>query len=99
MSQRVTFDPKPAAEGSNVVFDFSKDLPTGETLTANTAATLYSGTTGAAVPACGAASISGGKATVKISGGVAGNTYLLTCTGTTSGGQILILTGYLVVTA
>ena len=97
MRQRVALDPKPAAESSDVVFFFGTDLPTGETLAASTAATLYSGTEGAAVPTLGATTVSGGQATVRVAGGVAGNTYLLTCTGITSGGQTLIRIGYLVV--
>ena len=99
MAQRVAFAPKPVAEKFDAVFDFSVDLPTGETITASTVATLYSGTTGATVPTLGSATISGGQATVLVSGGVAGNTYLLTCTGVTSGGQTLVRTGYLVVIA
>lgn len=98
MSQRVAFAPKPVAEKFDAVFDFSVDLPAGETITAVIAATLYSGTTGAAVPTLGSSTISGGQATFAVSVGVAGNVYLLACTATTSGGQTLIRTGYLVVT-
>ena len=99
MTQRVVFDPKPEAELFDAVFDFSTDVPTGETITATCVATLYSGTTGVAVPTVGAAVISGDQATHLISVGVAGNTYLLVCTAVVSGGQTLVRSGYLVVVA
>ena len=100
MSQRVSFAPKPVAEKFDAVFDFSTDLPSGETITASTVSSLYSGSDASPTAlVSGSVTISGGQATQLIVSGVAGNVYLLVCTGVTSGGQTLIRSGYLVVTA
>lgn len=100
MSQRVSFDPKPVAEQFDAVFDFSVDLPTGETITASTVSSLYSGSDASPTAlVSGSTSTSGGQATQLIIAGVAGNVYLLVCTAVTSGGQTLVRSGYLVVIA
>lgn len=93
---RVVFGGKSLGETKNCVFDFLSLIALGETLsTASVAAVVYSGTD--ASPSSlisGSATISGSQVTQKITGGVLGVTYLLTCTVTTSAGQTLLLSGF-----
>ena len=93
---RVVFGGKLLGETKSLVFDFLSSLALGETLsTASVAAIVYSGTD--ASPSSlisGSATISGSQVTQKITGGVLGVTYLLTCTVTTSAGQTLLLSGF-----
>lgn len=93
---RVVFGGKSLGETKSLVFDFLSLIALGETLsTASVAAVVYSGTD--ASPSSlisGSAAISGSQVTQKITGGVLGVTYLLTCTVTTSAGQTLLLSGF-----
>ena len=99
MSSRVTLGAKHASEIVSEVFDFTSRLAAGETISAATVtAFVYSGSdpTPAALIS-GPAAISGGKVTQRVTGGFMGNVYDLVCTATTSVGQVLQITGYLVV--
>lgn len=98
MTQRVSFDPKPAAEKFDAVFGFT--LATGESIdSASTVSSLYSGTdTSPTALVSGSTSISDPEVTQLIIGGVAGNVYLLVCTAITDAPQTLVRTGFLVVT-
>lgn len=99
MNQRIAFAPKPAAETVDLIFDFHGDLLSGITFTAVVVSTLYSGTdTSPSSVISGTVSLlSFDRAEQTVTAGVAGNTYLLTCTASTSDSQILIKTGFLVV--
>lgn len=96
---RVPFEAKLLSETVSEVFDFTSRLAAGETIsTAVTTATVYSGTD--ASPSSiisGSATISGQKVTQLVTAGTLGVTYLLLCSITTSAGQALQLSGYLVV--
>ena len=96
---RITLEPKYAAEINKYVFDFTSKLAVGETIsTAVITAYVYSGTD--ALPSniiSGSASISGAKVTQTIIGGTAGVTYLLIMQITTSASQQLVLNGYLTI--
>jgi len=100
MTYRGIFDAKIATIPVSVTFSFSFDLAVGETLSsASVAATVYSGTDPAASAIVfGSPAISGGQVTQIIINGVEGVTYLLTCTVTTSAGEVLSREGYLVIT-
>lgn len=97
---RVELPSKLASETKNVTFDFSSQLAVGETIsTQAVTAAVYSGTD--ASPSSlisGAASASGAVVTQKVTGGVTGVLYELTCTITTSAGQTLNLVGLLAIT-
>ena len=97
---RVVFGGKLLGETKSLVFDFLSLIALGETLsTASVAAITYSGTD--ASPSAiisGSAAISGSQVTQKITGGVLGVTYSLTCTVTTSAGQTLNLMGFVTIT-
>lgn len=99
MSYRSIFDAKILGTNCKVVFDFSRFLAVGETISsATTTATVYSGTDASPSSSIsGSASISGGSVTQTITGGTVGVTYLLTCVGTSSLSQAMIVEGYLVV--
>lgn len=96
---RVIFEGKPSGETATLTFDFLSRLAVGETISTQVVtATTYSGTD--AAPSgiiSGAASASGSKVTQKVTAGTLGVTYLLKCTITTSTGQTLILSGFIVI--
>lgn len=98
---RDTWPPKAAGATKNFEFDFISDLAAGETLSgATVTATVWSGNDGnPSGLISGAASISGTVVTQKLTGGVAGNIYAVTCTATTSAGQTLVRSAYLVVSS
>lgn len=97
---RAVFGGKLLGETKNLVFDFLSQIALGETISsASVTATVYSGTD--ATPSSlisGSASISGSQVTQKVTGGVLGVTYNLTCTAITSAGQTLSISGFLTVT-
>lgn len=99
MTYRSIFDAKVFSTNFRAIFDFTSGLAIGETITsASTAATTYSGTDPAASTLIsGASSISGGKVTQTITGGVVGTTYWLKCSCITSLGNYLESGGFLVV--
>ncbi len=91
MALREEFGAKDSGERLKLVFDFTSELASGETLsTATVASGVYSGAdANPAAMISEAASISGPQVTQFVIGGVAGVVYLLTCTVTTSAGQTL----------
>lgn len=99
MTDRLVFPPKRLGESLTLTFDFTSRLAASETISTKVVTcTTWSGTD--ASPSSmisGAASSSGAIVSQLIIGGVAGVTYYLTCTITTSAGQTLILSGFLVV--
>lgn len=98
MTYRSIFDVKVSGTNFYAVFDFTSGLAIGETLaSASTAATVYSGTDPAPASIIGSATISGGKVTQTITGGVVGVSYWLKCSSVTSLGKQLECSGYLVV--
>jgi hypothetical protein len=99
MSYRTVFDVKNQGTNFYAVFDFSKDLAVGETIsTASVAAVVYSGTdAGVAGIILGAATVSGKQVTQTITGGVIGVTYLLICAIATSATKVRMQDGYLAV--
>jgi hypothetical protein len=96
---RDLWQPKQAAATQSYPFNFISDLAVGETITgATVTALVWSGND--PTPSnliSGAATISGTVVSQKLTGGVAGNIYAVTCTATTSAGQTLIHSAYLVV--
>lgn len=95
---RVTFEGKLANEIILETFDFTSRLTAAEAIsTASVAATCYSGVDTASNQVVGTATIAGKKVTQKIGGGVLGVTYVLKCTITTSLGQTLSLSAFLVI--
>ena len=96
---RITLGGKPANETRKETFNFAAQLAIGETIsTATVTSAVYSGTD--ATPSTvisGTATISGVTAVQLITGGIEGNVYLLTCAITTSAGQTLRQTGFLVI--
>ena len=99
MSNRQDFATKLVGATRAVVFEFLGELVAGETLsTATVTAAVYSGTD--ASPSSlisGSASASGTQVSQKLTGGVEGVIYKLTCTITTSAGNTLVKTGFLAV--
>ena len=97
MTNRIVLPGKLASETFNATFSFT--LSVGETIvSAATTATVYSGTDGSpsSLIATGA-SISGAQVTQRLAGGTLGVTYLLVCSATTSGNQVLKQTAFLVI--
>lgn len=96
----ISFSPKAPTETAAYVFDFVSSLATGETIsTATCTASVFSGLD--ATPSgiiSGVASISGTKATQKLTGGVNGTIYKVMMTITTSTSNTLVLSGYVAVT-
>ena len=94
---RVTLENKTSGETRIETFDFTSALSASETIsTASVAATVYSGTdTSPSSVVSGTATISGQTVTQKVTGGVLGVVYLLTCTITTSLGQTVRLGAFL----
>ena len=95
---RTILEGKLAGETVIVPISFLSRLPVGESLnTASTAATTYSGTDPSPSSVVVSSTISGANVDVKLTGGVLGVTYLLVCSATTSAGQTLQLSAYLVI--
>lgn len=96
---RIQLPLKLSTSTQNVEFDFLSLLAIGETISTQVVtASVYSGTD--ASPSSlisGSAIASGTIVTQKLTGGIAGVTYELVCTITTSAGQTLVLQGYLIV--
>lgn len=100
LNNRVLLPPKLLGETKTYdQFDFTSQLATGETIsTAVCTATVYSGTD--ASPSSiisGSAAISTPIISQKLTAGILGVCYLILCAITTSAGQTLILSGYLVI--
>lgn len=99
MTDRVILAPKTTSEGVNVPFDFISRLGSSETISTQVVTcTVWSGVD--ASPSSmisGSASHSGSVVTQLVIGGVAGVTYYLLCTITTSLGQTLSLAAFLTV--
>ena len=87
-----TFSPKDPAETLYYGIDFSALLGTGETITSATAAIRVTTGTDASPSSLlsGAPAISAGVVSQKVTGGVAGCTYLLGISITTSAGQTFV---------
>lgn len=96
---RDSWQPKQASATKSYIFDFISDLSVGETISgATVTATVWSGTDPSPSSIIsGAASISGTQVSQKLTAGVAGNIYAVTCTATTSLSQTLVRSAYLVV--
>jgi hypothetical protein len=96
---RDIWKPKQAGATQSYPFNFISDLAVGETISgATVVATVWSGNDPSpSAIISGAASISGTIVTQKLTAGVAGNIYAVTCTATTSAGQTLVRSAYLVV--
>lgn len=96
---RVTFEGKLSGETLTLTFDFTSRLAAGETIsTASTVASVYSGTDPSPSSLInGPAIASGQKVTQSVIGGVLGVTYELLCSITTSGSQLLQLSGFLTI--
>jgi hypothetical protein len=96
---RDIWQPKPPSSTKKYPFNFISDLAVGETVSAATVtATVWSGTD--ANPSAiisGAAGIASPVVTQTLTGGLAGNIYSVVCTATTSAGQTLIRSAYLVI--
>ena len=89
---------KTAAEVIACTWDFTNKMGTGETLSAVSGFTVTDQTgTVSADAAVGAGTISGDTVTASVSGGVAGNLYVLACEVTTSLGQTLVDEGFVMV--
>ena len=93
----VLFREKAVAETQTLVFDFASILAPGESISsASTSAAVYSGVDGSpAAIISGGSSISGTKISQKVTGGVAGVVYKLTCLAATTGGNTVELSGFL----
>ena len=99
MSDRVVLQPKKPGESQTITFDFISRLAASETISTKVVTCVtWSGTD--ASPSSmisGAASSSGSIVSQLVIAGVAGVTYYLLCSITTSAGQTLQLAGFLVV--
>ncbi len=99
MSSRVVFPPKGLGETLNLLFDFTSQLSSGETISAaEGTAAVYSGTDSSPSSLInGSATISGQQVTQSVTGGVEGVIYDVGMSITTSLGQILQMAGYVAV--
>lgn len=99
MALREIFPPRFASGGPPLVFDFTGDLATGETIsTAAVSVAAYAGTdASAASMVSGAETISGATVSQALTAGVAGVVYQVTCSITTSTSRNFIHTGLLAV--
>lgn len=97
---RVILDTKLVSEIKNVQFDFTSQLAANETLSTEVVTcTVFSGTDSSpSSMISGSASASGAVVTQLITLGTVGVTYELKCVVTTSGGQTLVIVGFLTVT-
>lgn len=89
------FSYKYTTESENFSFDFNPVLNTGETLSSAscTAITAQGTDTSPSSILSGTPVVSLGKATQRVVGGVADNTYRLIMTATTSAGNVFTCTG------
>lgn len=96
---RIILEGKILGETANITFNFLSRLGASETIsTAVVTASVYSGTDASpSAIVSGSASISGAVVTQKITAGVEGTIYKLTCTITTSLSQTLVLPAYLAI--
>ena len=96
----VVSQPKALGETVSLVFDFASKLSVGETLSSATVvAAVWSGLDSSPSGiVSGSATISGTQAKQKVTGGVAGCIYKLTCTGATSTSNVPVLMTLLAVT-
>lgn len=96
---RTIFPPKKQGEIVNLQFDFISKLPSGVTIsTQSVTASVWSGVdANPSAIVSGAASASSTIVTQKVTSGVAGCTYALLCSITTSDGQTLQMSAYLTV--
>lgn len=97
---RIVLSGKGANETISQSFDFAAGLALGETISTKVVtATVYSGTDASPSSVIsGSPTSSGTTVTQKLTGGTLGVTYLIVCAITTSAGQTLRMSGYLVVT-
>lgn len=99
MSSRVILEPKLTGETQSYQFDFTSRMAISETIsTQSVSAAVYSGTD--ASPSAiisGSATASGKVVSQKITAGVVGVTYYLTCTITTSASQTLQLAAFMTI--
>lgn len=100
MTYRSVFNVKAASIPFEAVFDFSQELPFGETVaSASLAATVYSGLDPAPQAiVSGTPTISGREITQILIGGVVGVVYELDASVVSSGGHFLTKQGLLCVT-
>ena len=87
---------KTVGETHKVTFDFANQLEVGESVSsASVSAAVYSGTdsTPAAILS-GGPSVASPQVSQKVTGGVAGTVYVVTCLATTSAGLTLCQYGY-----
>ena len=98
-STRIIFDPKRVADVQTYTFDFTSKLAASETISTQVVtAAVWSGVDAApSAIISGSASVSGSIVSQKITGGVLGVIYTLTCTITTSTSQTLTLVGQLAI--
>lgn len=84
MASMITIPPKTSGETTRVTFDFLSQLPDTDTVASATAtATVWSGTDASpSAVVSGSPTVSGTKAYVILTGGVAGNVYMVTVTAT-----------------
>lgn len=100
MFYRTALDVKIPASDYSAIFDFAQDLTVGETVSsASVTAAVYSGTDPTPSAILNGAPVASGKQVAQLTtGGILGTTYYITCTATTSLGQVLTRAGYLVIT-
>lgn len=93
------FPAKLSTETHLITFDFSNDLPAGVTISTQAVTSiLYSGVDASPSSVIsGVASDTAQIVTQKVTGGVSGATYLLTCTITTSDSQTHAKQGFLTI--
>jgi hypothetical protein len=97
---RVTFPPKLAGTTQTYTFDFISNLAPGETITPQSViVAVYSGTDpNPGMMLAGSASVTNITQVLQnLTGGVLGTIYEVACTVTTSLGQTLVLSAYLVI--
>ena len=102
MALRIVFNPKLSGSIVNLQFPFLSSLVTNETITGTPTVTCAVWTGIDPNPSAmisGTASVVGTSVQQAITGGVVGVVYQLTCICTTSAGQTLQSTGYLLVEA
>lgn len=99
MSTSLSFPPKLTSSTFTVQFDFISQLAVGETISTQVVTcTVYSGTDASpSFMISGSATASGTIVSQNITAGTEGVVYYLKCTITTSAGQTLVQTGFLVV--
>ena len=99
MTGRITLPSKYASETILAAFDFTSNLAIGETISTQVCTcAVWSGTDASPSSVIsGSATASGTVVSQKLTGGVLGVMYNVTCTITTSAGQTLALQGLLAI--